>query len=192
MLPIRKILLSAVFAASTLTTAETMAENSTKKFAIDAAHSSVNFSVSHMGYAEMTGRFNKLSGNVEVTQSGIATINIDIDSASVDTNHEKRDTHLRSPDFFNAKQFPRITLNSDIDLTEKTKTLVGEVSMLGKTRTVNFLVEKGKEGKDPWGLHRIGYTAQATIKRSDFGMNFMQGGIGDDIVVNVNIEAVQQ
>lgn len=191
MLHTRKIFLSAVLAASTVATS-VMAENSTKRFAIDAAHSSVNFSVNHMGYAEMTGRFNKLQGNVDVTQSGTATINIEIDSASVDTNHEKRDTHLRSPDFFNAKQFPRITLSSDLDLNVATKKLVGEVSMLGRTRTVNFLVKKGKEGKDPWGLHRVGYTAQTTIKRSDFGMNFMQGGIGDEIVVKVNIEAVQQ
>jgi len=191
MLHIRKLFTGAVLAMSTLSTVA-LATNVVKTFAVDANHSSVNFSVNHMGYTEMRGRFNKLQGNVDVTKSGTANINIEIEAASVDTNHEKRDTHLRSPDFFNAKQFPIITLKSNLNLNKATKTIAGEVSMLGKTRKVEFALEKGKEGKDPWGLHRIGYTAQTTIKRSDFGMNFMQGGIGDDIIVQVHIEAVQQ
>ncbi len=163
-----------------------------KTFVIDPAHTSVNFSVNHLGYSDVTGRFNNVKGQVDVEQSGVAKINIQIDSASVDTNHEKRDAHLRSPDFFHAKQFPVITLNSDFDVNKNAKVLVGEVSLLGKTKTVEFAVKKGKEGTDPWGAYRIGYSAQATIKRSEFGMNFMQGGLGDDINVQINIEAVQK
>lgn len=191
MIHTRKILTAAVLTLSTFSTL-VLAETEPKKFAIDATHSSVNFSVSHMGYADMTGRFNTLQGNVDVAPSGTAKVSIDIDSASVDTNHEKRDTHLRSPDFFNAKQFPIISLQSNFEMDQDPETIKGEVSMLGKTKTVEFALKKGKEGKDPWGLYRVGYSAQTTIKRSDFGMNFMLGGIGDDITIQVNIEAVQQ
>ena len=64
--------------------------------------------------------------------------------------------------------------------------------MLGVSKPVRLQVEKGNEGKDPWGLYRVGYIATTTVKRSDFGMNFMQEGIGDDIQVVISIEAVKQ
>ncbi len=68
----------------------------------------------------------------------------------------------------------------------------GTLELLGVSKAVTLSLQKGKEAKDPWGLYRAGYSATGIIKRSDYGMNFMQGGIGDDIRVTVNIEAVKQ
>ena len=161
------------------------------KYAIDSVHSSVIFIVDHLGYTNMAGRFNDVSGDVAVSNNK-AEIAFEIKSASIDTNHQKRDDHLRSPDFFNAKQFPTITFKSVPTDVESGSTLKGEMVMLGEKKAVEFELTKGKEGKDPWGLYRVGYTAVGKIKRSDFGMNFMQGGLGDEIQVKVFIEAVKQ
>ena len=162
-------------------------------YAIDPAHTTVYFSIDHLGYTSMMGRFNELSGAIVVDDKGQSASEITIAAASVDTNHGKRDDHLRSPDFFNAKQFPEIRFTSEVDLNnEDTSSVDGELKLLGVTKPVVFELIKGKDAKDPWGLSRIGYTATSTFKRSDYGMNFMQGGLGDDITVTIFIEAVKQ
>ncbi|MBU2985320.1 YceI family protein [Saccharophagus degradans] len=163
-------------------------------YAIDASHTSVVFAVDHMGYSDVVGRFNELEGNVQVGSSGEATINMVIKVGSIDSNHAKRDEHLRSPDFFNARQFPEIKITGPLSfkrLNGKSE-LVAKVTLLGITKNVHFELEEGKQGKDPWGLERVGYTAIGTLKRSDFGMNFMQGGIGDEVLLTVNLEAIKQ
>ncbi|MEW6990838.1 YceI family protein [Colwelliaceae bacterium 6441] len=186
------ITLRNTFNASLITLAamstSAIANSSPKAFMIDAAHSSVNFSVNHLGFSDLAGRFNNVQGKVNINEQGQTSIKITIDAASIDTNHDKRDVHLKSPDFFNVKQFPEISFSSDF--SAKNATLSGEVTLLGKTKKVNFELTKGKEGTDPWGGYRVGYVAKSTIKRSDFGMDFMQGGIGDNVVLLVNIEAV--
>src|SRR5690606_24420019 len=97
-------------------------------------------------------------------------------------------------DFFNAKQFPTIRFSGPLNIAEVgQKALVtGELTLLGETRPVELTLTKGKEGKDPWGLYRVGYTAEGTLQRSDFGMDFMQGGIGDDVALTIRFELVQQ
>lgn len=179
-----------VFATSSMV----MAKPSEGNYAIDAAHTSVMFTVDHMGYAKLFGRFNDVSGNIKVANKTTSSIDVEIKAASIDTNHEKRDAHLKSPDFFNAKQFPVIKFTSPLNLNEgkETVTLKGELELLGVTKPIVLSLQKGKEGKDPWGLYRIGYNADLILKRSDFGMNFMQGGIGDDIEISISIEAVKQ
>lgn len=163
-------------------------------YAIDTSHTSVTFSVDHMGYSKVMGRFNELEGSLNVADKKSSSLDVVIKSASVDTNHDKRDDHLRSPDFFNVKQFPTITFSSPVTLkgSEKTAKLKGELELLGVKKPVELTLTKGNEGKDPWGLYRIGYVATTTIKRSEFGMNFMQGGIGDEIDITINFEAVKQ
>ena len=134
-----------------------------------------------------------MSGDITASDNK-SSLNVVIKAASIDTNHDKRDDHLRSPDFFNAKQFPTISFSSALDVRKvKGKDVIdGELTMLGVSKPVRLQVEKGNEGKDPWGLYRVGYIATTTVKRSDFGMNFMQEGIGDDIQVVISIEAVKQ
>lgn len=164
------------------------------QYSIDPAHTSVNFNIDHMGFSKVLGRFNTISGDIIVDTKGSAQLKVNIQTSSVDTNHQKRDEHLRSPDFLNTKQFPKMTFSSQLqmDAADSQATLLGELNMLGIKRPVTLKLQKGKEGKDPWGLHRIGYSAQTVLKRSDFGMDFMQGGVGDDIEINIQLEAVKQ
>ncbi|TDF35614.1 hypothetical protein EYS14_19585 [Alteromonadaceae bacterium M269] len=188
-----KLFVAGAFVASVPFAAWSSNISSSGKYVIDQNHSGVTFKVSHLGFTNLVGRFNEMSGDITASDNK-SSLNVVIKTASIDTNHDKRDDHLRSPDFFNAKQFPTISFSSALDVRKvKGKDVIdGELTMLGVSKPVRLQVEKGNEGKDPWGLYRVGYIATTTVKRSDFGMNFMQEGIGDDIQVVINIEAVKQ
>lgn len=164
------------------------------KYTIDPAHTNILFDVNHLGVSTLTGRFDKFEGKINLEPKGASTIDVTIDTNSVDTNHEKRNNHLRSPDFFNVKQFPKmrfiskkVTFNSKNEPTKAS----GRLSLHGKTNPVTLNITPIGAGKDPWGGYRAGYKATTTIKRSDYGMDFMKGGIGDDIRITLNIEAIK-
>lgn len=163
------------------------------KYVIDQNHSSVTFEINHLGYTNIIGRFNDVKGDFTI-QKDESSLNVSIQSESIDTNHDKRDAHLRSPDFFNVKQFPIISFSSPLEIKDNDGQAIiqGELELLGVSKPVTLNIKKGKEGTDPWGNHRAGYSATGVIKRSDYGMNFMQGGLSDDIRVNINIEAIKQ
>ncbi len=159
-------------------------------YAFDPAHSRVGFAIDHLGYTDVVGQFRAFDGDMKVDAKGKSIVNVNIKTASVDTNHEKRDQHLRSPDFFNAKQFPVIKLSGPIS-TSGDK-LTAEMTMLGVKKPIELIFTKGKEGKDPWGNYRIGYSATGTINRADFGMDFMKGNLSDEVTISVNFEAVKK
>ena len=164
-------------------------------YKIDPGHTNVMFSVSHLGFSNLVGRFNKMEGDISLNPKGNSKVTVNIKTASVDSNHDKRDTHLRGPDFFNVKQYPVMKFVSDkVSYNAKGEPVEvsGKLSLHGKTKSVTLAVTPIGAGKDPWGGYRIGYDATTTIKRSDFGMNYMQGGIGDDIQITLNIEAIKQ
>jgi len=164
-------------------------------YRIDPGHSTVLFSVRHLGTSELTGRFNDIKGSFVLDQRKAPDLDVTISTASVDTNHEKRDAHLRSPDFFNVKQYPVMHFSADrisYDKQGQPTALHGDLTLHGKTRAVTFVVSPVGAGKDPWGGYRAGFNARTTLKRSEFGMNFMPGGIGDEITVTLNIEAVKE
>lgn len=163
-------------------------------YQIDPAHTSVSFSVMHLGSSELAGRFNTTEGSFTLAPKGNSNLKVSIKTASVDTNHQKRDDHLRSPDFFNAKQFPEIKFTSSSFQFKNgvPESISGTLSLHGKSRPVILAVETVGAGKDPWGGYRAGYNATTVIKRSEFGMDFMPGGVGDDISITLNIEAIKQ
>ena len=164
-------------------------------YKIDPAHTNVQFSVSHLGTSNLVGRFNTVAGDISLKPNGNSKVEVTIQTKSVDTNHEKRDVHLRGPDFFNVKQYPVMKFVSDkVSYNSKGEptSVVGKLSLHGKTQKVTLTVKPVGAGKDPWGGYRAGYDATTTIKRSAFGMNYMPGGIGDDINITLNIEAIKQ
>jgi len=164
-------------------------------YKIDPGHTNVMFSVSHLGFSNLVGRFNKMEGDISLNPKGNSKVTVNIKTASVDSNHDKRDTHLRGPDFFNVKQYPVMKFVSNkvsYNANGEPVKVSGKLSLHGKTKPVTLAVTPIGAGKDPWGGYRIGYDATTTIKRSDFGMNYMQGGIGDDIQITLNIEAIKQ
>jgi polyisoprenoid-binding protein YceI len=165
----------------------------TNSYDVDGTHSSVIFRVKHMNVAYFYGRFNDVSGSYSLNGDG-AAFDITIKVDSVDTNSDGRDKHLKSPDFFNAKQYPTIHFKSTAtkQTAENTYEVTGELNLHGVKRPLTVVVEQTGAGKGRRGEQRTGLETTFTIKRSDFGMDFMLGGLGDEVRVTVSLEGVQQ
>lgn len=164
-----------------------------ENFDIDGDHSQVIFKVNHLGVSNNYGRFNNIAGTF-VLDGANSKIDITIKADSVDTHHGKRDQHLMSPDFLNAKQFPTLTFKSkSVKMSgEKAMEVSGELTFLGVTKPLTLKVTQVGAGSDPWGGYRAGFETSFTIKRSDFGNKFMIPAVGDDIALMVNIEGVRK
>ena len=165
-------------------------------YQIDPDHSSARFTVGHLGVAEMEGRFNTISGSFSIDpgNSEQTRVSVQIPIDSLDSNHAQRNKDLLGPDFFNAKQFPTMSFTgTKLQWHGKnTGQLSGKLTLRGVTKPVIFNLRHIGAGPDPWGGYRSGYVATATIKRSDFRMNYMLNGISDAIQVQMNIEGKRQ
>src|SRR5579863_2746152 len=146
-------------------------------WAIDAAHSQAAFSVRHMMVSTVRGHFNVLSGQLHIDEAHPANswVEAEVDATSIDTRDEKRDGHLRSPDFFDAQQYPKITFKSTkVEHVGGQKyTVAGNLTMHGVSVPVTFDAEyTGQLQKDAFGMKRAGLAAKAVINRKDFGLNW--------------------
>lgn len=164
-------------------------------YVLDAPHVSTAFIINHLGYSNMIGRFNDVTGAVQFDKDAVqtATVKVVIKSGSVDTNFAKRDEHLRSPDFFNAKEFPEITfVSSKVEKTgDKTGKLVGDLTMLGVTKPVTLDVVFNKQADNPMSKKdTLGFSARGKIKRTDFGMKYGTPNIGDEVELLIEAEAI--
>ena len=171
-----------------------MAVQAADTFKIDPVESSVVFSVTY-GVSNFYGRFNDVSGTVVLDKAdpSKSSIELTIPVESVDTHNEKRDQHLKSPDFFNAKQFPVMTFKSKkVESSGDTYNLTGELTLHGVTKPLTLEIKKGGEAKGTEGEIRGGGETHFALKRSDYGMNFMQGPVGDEINIVVSLEGVKQ
>lgn len=165
-------------------------------YELDNDHSFAIFSINHLGVSTTIGRFNDKKGSLVFDSEKPENSKIDftIMTESVDTHNQKRDDHLRGPDFFNAKQFPVMSFKSkSIKSTGKdTYDVSGEIMIHGTKKDMSFSVQKIGEGKDPWGGYRMGGIARFKIKRSDFGMNFMVGPVADEVDVTFAFEGIKK
>ncbi|PGH57363.1 hypothetical protein CRT60_13040 [Azospirillum palustre] len=192
----KKTLFAAALFAATAVGAVSPAFAAPVTYKIDPAHTAVAFIVNHVGFSNVIGRFNTVGGDVSFDKDAVekSTVTVTIDTTSVDTNHAKRDEHLRSPDFFNAKEFPKMTFKSTkIEKTgDKTGKLHGDLTMLGVTKPVVLDVTFNKDGVSPASkLETAGFSARGTVKRTEFGMKYGAPAIGDDIQLLIEVEAVK-
>jgi polyisoprenoid-binding protein YceI len=184
-----------------MTSTTTAIETGTTRWAIDPAHSTVEFTVRHMMIARVRGRFPDLEATViEAGDPSASSVEAVIQVASIDTRDEKRDAHLRSADFFDAENHPEIRFRS----TGRKRTgadrfeLAGELTIRGVTRPVTLDVTAEGRARDPWGGERVGYSARTRINRKDFGLEWNvaleTGGflVGDEIDIQIEAEAVLQ
>ena len=168
-------------------------------YKIDPVHTFVLFKVGHQGFSSSYGRFLDVSGTISLNEDKPkeTRFEIVIKTASLDTQHKKRDKHLRGPDFFNVKQFPSITFKSKKvkSLGGKFYTIIGDLNFRNKTKKVTLKFERFRTGKDHLGTHRTGGETEFVLRRSEFGMNYMMSGetaISDEVKVIVSIEAIRQ
>jgi len=165
------------------------------EYELDAGHSFVEFRVQHLGYSWLYGRFNDISGSYtwDADNPEAGSISVDIDPASVDSNHAERDKHLRSEDFLNVDEYPEAGFEStgytgDAD----GGTLEGDLTLHGVTKPISIDVERVGEGKDPWGGYRSGFIGTTTIDRRDFGMQYDLGPASWTVEMELNVEGVRQ
>ncbi len=158
---------------------------------IDPAHSFVNFKINHLGMGNVWGQFKEISGSFDLDEG---QLQFEVKTESVSTHNEKRDQHLRSPDFFNVKQFPVIQFKSQsVKALGKGKYQVkGELSLHGITQSIQVEVTLLGQGKDPWGNQRAGIEVNFSVKRSDYGMNYMAEALGDEVQIFFNGEGIQK
>ena len=170
----------------------------TQTWQIDPAHTNVEFAVKHLMISNVKGRFGDVNGTLSGSLEDPAdfTLDVTIDTQSVDTRQAQRDAHLRSPDFFDVEKFPTIRfLGKSIkgDVTDEFK-LVGDLTIRDVTREVTLDVTNEGSLTDPWGNARIGFSAKTRIDRKDFGLQWHQaleaGGfvVGDEIKISVDVE----
>ena len=164
-------------------------------YAVDPVHSTVLFRIKHLDVSYSYGRFNEIEGTFTFDGASAKNNRIDITvkAASVDTNHDGRDEHLRNEDYFDAENHPEITFKSDrVRKTgEKTYEAEGELKLRGVAKPLTVSLERVGSGPDPRGKFRSGFETTFTIKRSDFGMNTMLGPVGDDVRLIVSVEGVR-
>lgn len=172
-------------------------------WAIDPGHTTIGFSVRHMMITNVRGHFNQFAATtvVDAMKPDATKLEATIQAASIDTNNDKRDEHLRSPDFFDVAKFPQITFTSfKIDKTgEQQWKVFGNLTLHGVTKPVELLFEgPSKIIRDPAGLYRTGGRATVTINRKDYGINFdkqLDGGgvlVGDEVAVTIEVEATSK
>lgn len=165
---------------------------------LDPAHSTVGFAVTHMVINTVHGKFNEFTGTVSLDGNQLKEASGTIQAKSVDTGIERRDNHLRSPDFFDAAKYPTITFQSKRAEKQGNDTvLIGDFTMHGVTKELSLPVTVKGPIKDPWGNSRIGLQARAKLNRRDYGLKYNQaletGGlvVGDEIELEINAEAVK-
>lgn len=165
-------------------------------YKIDAGHSVAIFAVSHAGLSTSYGRFNKLSGSLNIDgDPSKSSISIEIDAKSIFTADRKRDEHLMGPDFFNVAQFPTITFKSKsiAQAGAGHYDVKGDLTIHGVTKEVAVKMKHVGAGEFAMDKsYRTGFEGDFTIKRSDFDMKNMMGAVGDDVRLILSIEAIRE
>jgi polyisoprenoid-binding protein YceI len=193
---------AAVAAFVTLTWLAPVASRAADTYEIDPAHTSVQFSVRHLMISNVRGEFTKLTGKAvgDADKPTAATVEATIEAVSIDTRNEKRDEHLRSPDFLDVAKFPTITFKSTkVEKAGDGWKLTGDLTLHGVTKSVVLDVTNvTAPTKDPWGNTRIGASATTKINRQDFGITFnkvLDGGgvmVGDELAITIDVEVMKK
>ena len=191
---------TAVYAAPMATPAA--AEANSHQWKLDKSHSTVGFEVDHLVIATVTGRFDEFEGTFHYDPASkmVENLNLKIQAASANTNDAKRDAHLKSEDFFDAKKFPVITFkNPKLGFKgEKPVSLEGILSMRGVDKPIELKVDYKGMVKDPGGNNRMVFNMEGMIKRKDFGINWNRaldaGGfmVGEDVKLLIKVEAIEE
>ncbi len=171
-------------------------------YQLDPVHSTVAFSVKHMMIAKVHGAFEKVSGKLvyDKANPGQASAEATIEAASINTREPQRDTHLRSPDFFDVDKFPSLTFRSkSVSDSGDGLQVTGELTIKGISKQVTLLIDgPTDELKDPYGNAKIGLSATTKIKRKEFGLTWNAaletGGVlvGDEVTITLDLQFVKQ
>lgn len=171
-------------------------------YIIDPSHSSAEFSVKHMMIAKVHGGFEKVNGTLTYDPKNpeASKVEVSIDAASINTREAQRDTHLKSPDFFDVEKYPTLNFSSQkVIANGENWKITGDLTIHGVTQSVTLDVEApSAEIKDPWGNIKIAASGTTKIKRKDFGLTWNSaleaGGflVGDDVNITLDVQFIKQ
>jgi len=175
---------------------------SQKNWVVDKSHSNVKFSVTHLVISEVEGNFTSFTGTMESSKPDFtdAIIDFSVDVASINTDNDSRDNHLKADDFFDAEKYPKLTFKSLIfkKINDKKYELTGDLTIRDVTKRVKFDVTYGGTVKDGYGNTKAGFKAIATINRFDYNLKWNSiteaGGVvvGPDVNIQLNLEFGQK
>ncbi len=169
-----------------------------EKFDFDVSHSNVSFTARHLMFTKVRGEFGLWGGQLELDLADLtkSTVSAEIDAKSLDTHDEKRDAHLRSADFFDVENHPKLLFVSKrVEKKGDRYVLVGDLTIRGTTREVSLDTEFHGTQKDPWGGERVGFTATGKIQRTEFALNWnvaLEAGgvlVGETVEITLEIQA---
>jgi polyisoprenoid-binding protein YceI len=174
---------------------------STTKWAIDPTHSEIGFKVKHMMFTTISGKFSKFEASIESEDTDFENAKIEFAGAidSISTGNADRDTHLLSPDFFDAAQFPEIKFaaTSFTKINEGEYELIGDLTMHGVTKSVKLPAEFSGLMKDPWGNTKLAFSLDGKINRKDWGLTWNSaletGGVlvGEEVRLNIELQFIK-
>lgn len=160
------------------------------------AHASIQFSVSHLGYSFVVGRFNEFDGKFSFDAAKVsdAKIAVNINTNSLDSNHAERDKHLRSDDFLNTAKFPeaKFASTSVEDKGNGDLWITGDLSLNGVTKPVTIKAHAVGEGQDPWGGYRAGFVGSTEFAMKDFGIKMDLGPASANVKLDLVVEGIKQ
>ena len=192
----KKTIIAAAIASTALFAGTAQAEE--YKIDIEGQHAFIQFKIKHLGYSWLLGRFNDFEGKFSYDEAnpGNASVEVTIDTASVDTNHAERDKHLRSDDFLNTGEYPEASFVStryvpDSD-DENEGTLYGNFTLNGVTKEIAIEVEQVGAGEDPWGGFRRGFEGEVDLTLADYNIDYNLGPEAKEVELYLSIEGVRQ
>lgn len=165
-------------------------------YEFDKAHTQILFFVNHLGFSNSQGEFHDYDGSFTFDrgQPENSKIDVTIKTGSIDMDDEKWDDHMKNEDFFHVEKYPDMTFSSTgIEITgENTANITGDLTLLGVTKPVTLSVTHNKSGKHPFGGKYVaGFSAFATLKRSEFGMTYGLPMVGDDVEIRIEVEGIR-
>lgn len=190
-----KQILTGLTAALILITASA-AQAATFRIDDKGAHAFVQFRIKHLGYSWLYGRFNDFEGQFQFDENNpdAASVEVVIDTASIDSNHAERDKHLRSDDFLDVDEYPQarfVSTSADLD-AQGNGTITGDLTLHGKSAPVTLQVESIGAGEDPWGGYRRGFEARGRFALADYGIDYDLGPESREVELILSVEGVRQ
>ncbi len=162
---------------------------------VDSVHSTLIFRIEHLGVSNFYGRINSPAGefHYDPGDPSACSFMISLKADNVDTANTRRDGHIKSRDFFNSKQFPEITFKStSVKKKGDRYEVVGDLSFHGVTKPITAELKLIGAGETPFKDYRCGFDGLMTIKRSEFGIDYMPGGLGEEVTIMVGLEGVKR
>jgi len=160
------------------------------------AHAFIQFRISHLGYSWLLGRFNDFSGQFSYDENNpdAASVEVRIETASIDTSHAERDKHLRGEDFLDVDNYPQAVFVSTgyRENPDKTAVLSGNLTLHGVTRPLQIDVEPVGHGPDPWGGYRMGFSGTTRLKLADYGIDYDLGPASREVYLFLSLEGIRQ